>query len=135
MFGVDSSAGVTEVLADGSGNGIAIERNLFLLPALPGHGSPPSPQPGRVLAELVRNLHTRQERFAVVDLPPVGEAGAAVRTCSSLDVVMLVIEAEKTTIEMARRACRRLLDAGAPRVGIVLNKRRFYVPRWLHGEL
>ena len=51
-----------------------------------------------------------------------------------MDVLLLVVEAEKTDRDLIQNATALLADSRTD-VGVVLNKRRTYVPRRLHQEL
>jgi Mrp family chromosome partitioning ATPase len=50
-----------------------------------------------------------------------------------MDMVLMVIESEKTDRDVAKRAGDVLAESKAS-VAAVLNKRRRYVPAWLHQE-
>ena len=57
------------------------------------------------------------------------------RSAALLDGAVLVVEAGRSRHESVERA-RQLLDKAKVRtVGVVLNKRRFPVPRWLYDRL
>jgi Mrp family chromosome partitioning ATPase len=51
-----------------------------------------------------------------------------------MDMVLLVVESEKTDRDVAKRAASMLSETKT-NVGIVLNKNRTYLPRRLHQEL
>jgi hypothetical protein len=50
-----------------------------------------------------------------------------------MDMTLLVVESEKTGIEVVQKANTWLAESGAT-VGAVLNKTRQYVPERLHQE-
>jgi hypothetical protein len=50
-----------------------------------------------------------------------------------MDMVLMVVESEKTDRDVAKRATTLLTDSKAS-VAAVLNKRRRYVPAWLLEE-
>jgi Mrp family chromosome partitioning ATPase len=52
-----------------------------------------------------------------------------------MDAVILVIEAEKTRWEVARKAKEELEKAGATILGAVLNKRKYYIPRSIYRRM
>ena len=101
---------------------------------------------GRGDANLVRFFESRQ--FAemlgiwkrdyssvIFDTPALLEAPWVARFNNLMDGVILVVEAEKTRWEVAQKA-RELLDQTQVKVvGVVLNKRRFYIPEWLYRTL
>lgn len=55
--------------------------------------------------------------------------------CGSMDAVIVVVEAEHTRAHVVQDVCNKLRAQGAPIIGLVLNKRRFYIPqrvyRWM----
>jgi len=55
--------------------------------------------------------------------------------CDIADGVVLVTEAERTRVPVARQAIQLLSGKGAKIIGQVLNKRRYYIPHWLYRWL
>jgi hypothetical protein len=51
-----------------------------------------------------------------------------------MDFVVMVVESENTNREVVKQACSWLNESKA-NVGVVLNKSRNYLPKWLHSEL
>jgi CO dehydrogenase nickel-insertion accessory protein CooC1 len=51
-----------------------------------------------------------------------------------MDMVLLVVESEKTKVEIVQHASSLLAESQA-NVGVVLNKTKTYVPAMLHQEL
>ena len=80
----------------------------------------------RVLSE-IRDRYA----FAVVALPPVFDAGSRLLFASQLDGVLLTVEAERVPTHEIQRGKQELLSAGANVLGVILNKQRRYLPRWL----
>ena len=70
--------------------------------------------------------------FIVLDMPPVSDTSLAVRMPGMIHAAVLVIEAEKVNEEIACRARDLLLREKINLAGLVLNRRRNYVPKWLH---
>ncbi|HTY35500.1 MAG TPA: CpsD/CapB family tyrosine-protein kinase [Bacteroidota bacterium] len=73
--------------------------------------------------------------WILLDAPPVNEFTDAMALCPGIDGTVLVIQAEKTKWEVALRAKQRLADTKTPVVGVVLNRRKYYVPGWLYRRL
>ncbi len=93
--------------------------------ALIGAGNPlPSVEAVRALFERLR----LEFRLIVVDAPPISSARQAAAFSAAANCVVLVIEAERTRttdIECARATLEQL---GARVLGVVLNKRRSWIP-------
>jgi Mrp family chromosome partitioning ATPase len=70
----------------------------------------------------------------VVDLPTV-ESSLCFIASGLLNGVLLVMEAERTRIDVAARAKQRLIDARASVLGVILNKSPQHLPSWLEARL
>lgn len=51
------------------------------------------------------------------------------------DGTLFVIEADRTRAPVAKQALQNLRDSGARVVGVILNKRFYYIPKWLYSHL
>jgi Mrp family chromosome partitioning ATPase len=69
--------------------------------------------------------------LVLFDLPSASRLQHAVLLARQLDQVLLVVRAENTRDAVARRAAELLQADGVRLAGVVLNRRRSYVPRWL----
>ena len=88
--------------------------------------------------ELVDGLLTRvrpQFDFIVIDGPPVNAYADASVLASRVDGVILVVEADRTPVADAEVAKRQLAKVGARILGVVLNRRRSYIPAFLESIL
>jgi Mrp family chromosome partitioning ATPase len=52
-----------------------------------------------------------------------------------VDGVVLVVEAEKTRWPVAETVRDKIKNSGGNILGIVLNKRRYYIPDWIYNKL
>jgi Mrp family chromosome partitioning ATPase len=66
-------------------------------------------------------------------MPPVSQISITPRLAGFMDMVLMVIESEKTDRELVQRATTLLAQSNA-HVGAVLNKSKNYVPSRLHEE-
>jgi uncharacterized protein involved in exopolysaccharide biosynthesis/Mrp family chromosome partitioning ATPase len=73
--------------------------------------------------------------LVVVDLPAGREWDVPSASANWLDEVVLVVEAERTRIQAARRVKESLERAGVHLTGVVLANRREHVPGWLYRRL
>ena len=71
----------------------------------------------------------------VVDAGPMHESGLVLQLAGLVDAVIYVVEAERERRESIARAQEALQRAGLPVVGVVLNKRRRYLPTSLYRAL
>ena len=73
--------------------------------------------------------------FLLVDVPPISDSSDALLVVREVDGVVMVIEAERTRWQVARQLRDRLEKQGGRVLGVVLNKRRFYIPRAIYRRL
>ena len=85
-------------------------------------------------AHLVPLLKTDEYDYIVFDMPPVSQISVTPRLAGYMDVVLMVLESEKTGQLLARQAAA-LLGESRANVLSVLNKYRQHVPLRLSQEL
>jgi Mrp family chromosome partitioning ATPase len=73
--------------------------------------------------------------YALFDLPAVAAHPTAVSIGRHVDGVVIIVEAEHTRWPVVESTKRAYEAAGANVVGIVLNKRRFYIPDPIYARL
>jgi Mrp family chromosome partitioning ATPase len=74
---------------------------------------------------------TADHSFVLFDLPPADRLRQALILARRLDQVLLVVRADSTRKDDAAKMAQRMLDDGVPLSGVILNRQREYVPRWL----
>jgi Mrp family chromosome partitioning ATPase len=67
-------------------------------------------------------------------MPPVNQISVTPRLARFMDMVLMVVESEKTDRDVVKRATSLMAESKA-NVGIVLNKGRNYVPKRLLQEI
>ncbi len=85
-------------------------------------------------ARLVPKLKASDFDYIIFDMPTVNQLSITPRLAGFMDMVLMVIESEKTDKEIVEGACAMLAESKA-HVGLVLNKTKAYVPNALHQEL
>ena len=86
------------------------------------------------LCSCIEEMKTQAD-WVLFDSPPISSYNDAVALAAKVDGVVMVIEAEKTRWETAQDAKGRVENGRNNIIGVVLNKRRFYVPKWLYKTL
>lgn len=78
-----------------------------------------------------------KDRFdmIILDTPPATLFPDGLAMVRQVDGVILVVEAEKTRWPVALRVKDKIIKNGGNLLGIVFNKRRFYIPEWLYKRL
>jgi succinoglycan biosynthesis transport protein ExoP len=84
-------------------------------------------------SKLVPRLKATEFDYIIFDMPPVSQLSITPRLAGFMDMVMLVIESEKTDREVVKHAVS-LLERSKTHIGVVLNKTRSYVPSRWHQE-
>jgi Mrp family chromosome partitioning ATPase len=82
-------------------------------------------------------LKTMDEMFdyVILDAPPMPRFPECRVLCTKVDGVILVIEAGNTRRQVALRAKSQLEEAGGRLLGVVLNRRKHYIPEWVYKRL
>jgi len=116
----------------GARDSAQIQDNLFVV----GEGTG-SDKLSRILPQrfnqLIPKLKASNFDYIIFDMPPVSQLSITPRLAGFMDMVLMVIESEKTDQELVRRATALLAESKA-HVGAVLNKTKTYVPPQLHQE-
>lgn len=111
----------------------SIENLSFVATRYSAAHSAPALDPNRMVEVL--NEYKCHFKLVIVDIPPPAEFDGGICLAGQMDGVVLVIEAERAESRVALRLKRQLDAASANVLGVVLNKRREYVPNWLYGLL
>ncbi len=78
-----------------------------------------------------------KERFdyILVDSPFETKSADALALASKSDAVVLVVQAEVTRWQVARKLCDELKARGGKLVGVVINRRRHHIPKFIYKRL
>jgi protein-tyrosine kinase len=76
-----------------------------------------------------------QFQVVIVDCPPILIDGTWSNLLRSADGVILVVEAEKTRTAVLNSTIKMIGEVGGHILGIVFNRRRQYIPRFLYRFL
>ena len=95
---------------------------------------PGQPMNLEIIDTLLARLHAQYD-FIVIDGPPVNSYADASILSTKVDGVILVVEADRTPVVEAESAKRQLEKVGARILGVVLNRRRSYIPAFLESIL
>jgi MinD-like ATPase involved in chromosome partitioning or flagellar assembly len=125
--------GVDAVLEVEARKGALVRENLYVA-AEPVENSDhlPSVIPKHLMG-LIPKLRASDYDYIIFDMPAVTQTSMTPRLARLMDMVLLVIESEKTNQEVAKKVVS-LLEESKANVTTVLNKTHSYVPRKLHQE-
>lgn len=126
LFQCSNNVGVSTALLQAgrevTGHLVSTEvENLYLMPSGPLPPNPAELLGSQRAAELIRKLAGYAD-VVILDSPPVLAVADPALLARYCDVTLLVVLAEKTQAGALRRAKEQLEQAGAPRMGVVLNR-------------
>ena len=84
--------------------------------------------------DLLENLRTRFD-FIFIDSPPENVFSIGLATSTSVNGVILVLDAEKTCLDEAKNITDKITNNGGKVLGVVVNKQRNYVPEFINKRL
>ncbi|WP_027183989.1 hypothetical protein [Desulfovibrio inopinatus] len=108
--------------------------NLFFLP----NGNPDTRQGKSIFYEqmdAILKALKEQYDFIVFDGQSVMQNSEVPLLCSIFDMIVLVAACEKTKWEVLKLATDKLTSSGGNVLGVILNRRKFYIPRFLYGKI
>lgn len=111
---------------------IAAEQKLYVVTEN-NHGDRLSRNIPQRFSKLVPKLKASGFDYIIFDMPPMSQISITPRLAGFMDMVLLVVEAEKTDRNLVQRAAALLAETRA-HVGVVLNKTRRYIPARLYQD-
>jgi uncharacterized protein involved in exopolysaccharide biosynthesis/Mrp family chromosome partitioning ATPase len=129
----DLACGLNEVLEMEKRDNALVQDRLYVASESSNSEALPRALPNR-FKSLVPRLRASDYDYIIFDMPPVSQISITPRLAKFMDMVLMVVESEKTDRAVVRRATSMLTETKA-NVGIVLNKGLNYVPRRLQQEL
>jgi uncharacterized protein involved in exopolysaccharide biosynthesis/Mrp family chromosome partitioning ATPase len=127
------SCGIDEALTKDKRHEARVQDHLYVVTESASEDSLPRVLPKR-FNSLVSKLKASDFDYIIFDMPPMSQISITPRLARFMDMVMVVVESEKTDRDVVQRAVNMLTEAKA-NVGVVLNKRKQYVPKRLQQEL
>ena len=138
FFDIQSKCGWQEVLRDQQPIDKALyqigDTRLSVSPSSQYSASNPENLNSLLIDIFWKKLRQRFD-LILVDSPPATTSPDGLAMCSKVDGIILVVEAEKTRWPVAENTKNRITSSGGKILGIVLNKRRYYIPEWVYKRL
>jgi len=107
----------------------------FDLASLPIDGAnDPSEIDLRLLPSLFNRLRN-VFNIVIIDCPAVMTGASYVSASGLADSCLLVVEAGRTRIPVVKRAMEEIEAAGGKLQGVLLNRRKHYIPSWIYRHL
>lgn len=119
---------------------VAVERRLIdslaMGPRSFGNGrtstGTPIPEPPPASGSSVLASECSSYELVIMDLPSQSEGIHAATQAAAADGSLLVVQSGRLRRAIVETAVERLRTSGANIVGVVLNRRRLYVPKWAY---
>jgi len=110
-----------------------VQDNLYVVTESGQGDRLPSIMPNR-FKNLVPKLKASDFDYIIFDMPPVNQISITPRLAKFMDMVLVVVDSEKTNRDSVKRA-KLLLTESKASIGIVLNNVREYVPKLLRQDI
>jgi capsular exopolysaccharide synthesis family protein len=136
--GAQSPEGLTDVIVSEAPLESAIYEtnfsNLFLLPVGKPHSSPSYLFDGDAISHLLTDLKDRFD-FVIFDSAPLEGYSESFFLASKVDGIILVLESERTKKQVVKKIKKELEWGPINLLGVVLNKKKNYIPSTLERFL
>ena len=138
VFTIDHIPGLSDLLSNSGKVTSRIKKvgpgNFYVLPCGGNHSGPVGLfESGR----FDRFLKIIRERFdyVILDAPPVPAFSEARVICAKVDGVVLVLRSGKTRRQVALKVKKELEEAGGKLLGVVANRKKYYIPEFIYKRL
>jgi Mrp family chromosome partitioning ATPase len=118
-----------EALEQEKRHGALVHQNLYVAS---GNGTPdglPRAMPKR-FAQLMPKMKASDYDYIIFDMPPISQTSVTGRLAGFMDIVLMVVEADKTNRDAAKRARTSLAESN-PNLAAIINRTHSHVPSWL----
>ena len=138
FFKIERNLGLSNILAEKIEDKDLFKRvghgNLYIIPCGKNCAGPLSIFESDRFEEKLKMM---SESFdcVILDAPPVNKSVETKVMSKKVDGVILVIESGRTRRPVAINAKKELEEAGANIIGVILNRRKHYIPEWIYKRL
>jgi capsular exopolysaccharide synthesis family protein len=138
VFDMEPTAGICELIGGNGSNAFEFKRvgpaRLYFVPcgivSADSNRKFDSPR-----FESFLKLAREKFDFVILDAAPIGKYPEPQTICSKVDGVVMVITSGKTRRQVAKRVKNEVEDAGGTVLGVVINRRKYYIPEWIYKRL
>ncbi len=136
-FGIDRAPGLWESF-EGDWRGLpmrtVLQDHLFVVSCGRGGSSPIRLFESVEFSRCLKGLLEKMD-YILLDTPPATVYPDARLIGSRADGIILVVHSGKTRKQVARRAKEVLERSGGKLLGVILNRRKYYIPEWIYRRL
>ncbi len=132
VFKIDHTHGLSDLVAEnGRGSPIKVgPENLYVIPCGRPQSEPVTLLGSNGFDQFLKRMNDGYD-YVVLDAPPLLGLPECRVLCAKVNGVVLVIESGKTRLQNALSAQKRVEEAGGKLLGVVLNRRRDYIPKYI----
>jgi capsular exopolysaccharide synthesis family protein len=138
LFNVEIKGGLTELLLENNTLKDVIKRtqikNLSVITGGIPHSNPFSVFESQSLDSFIGQMKAQAD-WVLFDSPPIHSYNDSSTLAAKMDGVVMVVQAEKTRWEVAQSAKERIGNSKVKILGVILNKRKLYIPGWAYKIL
>ncbi len=138
VFNVEQNQGLADLLTNEEVKISLFKKmghgNLYLIPCDKKESVPQAIFESTRFDKILKLMRERFD-YVILNTPPVNSYAEAKVMGKKVDGVMLIIESGKTRKQVAIKAKQELENAGAKVLGVILNRRKHYIPDWIYKRL
>lgn len=110
------------------------EKQLYVLPGGYAYEKAVYPKESERLKHFLAMVHSRID-FVIIDASGLDNGSCLQLFCRMIDGVVLVVEAGKTRRSAAMRVKKEIEKTGTRLLGLILNRKKYYIPEWIYKRL
>lgn len=138
IFNVEKENGLTDLILNGTRLETVIKKttipNLSLITCGRDEDNPNRLFDSFAIKQLFEN-QGKEFDCIILDCPPVNSCPETILLALQSDYSILVVHSGKTRREVVLNAQTQLINAGVKNAGIVLNRRKYYIPEVIYNLL
>jgi capsular exopolysaccharide synthesis family protein len=138
VFKIDRAPGLSDLVSNSGKSSSQIRKlgsgDLYVLPCGGNNSAPVNLFESSRFDQFLKTVRERFD-YVILDAPPAPAFSESRVLSAKVDGVVLVLESGKTRRQVALRAKKELEEAGGKLLGVVINKRRYYIPKWIYKRL
>jgi protein-tyrosine kinase len=138
VFKIDDTRGLSDLSASSDSMMDQIKkvgpRNLYVLTSGGNYSVPLGLFESVVFDQFLKTVRKKFD-YIILDAPPIPRFSECRILARKADGVVLVLEAGKIRRQVALNAKKALEDAGAKLLGVVLNRKKRYIPKWIYRRI
>jgi len=138
VFKMDKTPGLSDVVTNGSKMASSVQKvgpgDLYVLTSGGDHSGPVGLFEFTQFDQFLKAMRAKFD-YVILDAPPVPAFSESRVLAAKVDGVVLVLESGKTRRQVALRVKKEMEEAGGKILGVVINKRRYYIPEFIYKRL